>query len=134
MLTHRVNRWCDRGCGYRETTSAHCGGCGSHLRSPSAGGCNVPLASYLPPSESVGNKCDTYQARCWAACRLLILSTKEIVPLKAAVWFRQNKYGEIPGSDLDDVVFAEHTASVASVSVLSDGALHLRDTHTTKTQ
>lgn len=37
-------------------------------------------------------------------------------------------YREIPGSDLDDVVSAEHTASVASVSVLSDCALHLRGT------
>ena len=30
-------------------------------------------------------------------------------------------------SDLDDVVFAEHTAGVSSVSVLSDGALQLMD-------
>lgn len=50
---HKANSWCDSGCGYRETTSAHCGGCGSHLRSPSADGCNVPSASCLPPSESV---------------------------------------------------------------------------------
>lgn len=34
-----------------------------------------------------------------------------------------------PGSHLDDVVSAEDTTSVASVSVLSDGALHLSGTH-----
>ena len=38
---------------YRETTCARCDGCGFHLRSLSAGGCTVPLASYLPPFESV---------------------------------------------------------------------------------
>lgn len=39
---------------------------------------------------------------------------------------------EVPSSHLDDVVSAEHAAGVASVSVLSDGALHLRDKHTMK--
>lgn len=40
---------------------------------------------------------------------------------------RQKECRDSPGSDLDDVVSAEHSTSVASVSVLSDGALHLKD-------
>lgn len=32
----------------------------------------------------------------------------------------------IAGSDLDDVVSAEHTPSVSSIAMFSDGALHLK--------
>lgn len=32
-----------------------------------------------------------------------------------------------PGSDLDDVVSAEDATSVASITMLSDGALHLKE-------
>lgn len=39
-----------------------------------------------------------------------------------------HEYRQVPGSDLEDVVSAEHTTSIASISVFSDGALHLRDT------
>lgn len=95
--TKQTDGWC-----YRETTSAHCDGCGSHLRSPSAGACNVPSASYWPPSESVGNNrtdikedvgrcvCFTPRIQSWHTSKSdccnnfsLTPSTKEIVPIKA---------------------------------------------------
>lgn len=55
MMTHKTNRCLFGVCGYHETTCARCGGCGSRLRSPFAGGCNVPSAFCSPPSESVGH-------------------------------------------------------------------------------
>ena len=45
---------------------------------------------------------------------------------KDSCWSGPTEWAETRGPDLDDVVSAEHSAGVASVSVLSDGALHLR--------
>lgn len=39
----------------------------------------------------------------------------------------------VAGSDLDDVVSAEHTPSVSSITMFSDGALHLKVASSTPT-